>query len=299
MMWRRGFRQFHMPDLSAALLLASVDPTTSEEDESIYEAVVADARHVPVRWSGVYEQSNEITLKDVLRGPYPNVRMNRAQFRYYLPATPCSASRALLAQLREPDLRLRSRVHLFQVRDDVDSEYYLGAHVVVSGSYNHVVLHLLRDQPDREHIRREVRERPCRRLAESIVRAVVPSSHRVRSDMFDAVYGVRALPVDGRQYREKVADSDVGDLLSADVGRSLRVTWRVVLMEGGCTSASRENVLREKCRALRDVCMQRVVLVRVGSRGEVTFRDFCVSVETEREYVTREELRRNLFPERI
>ncbi|KAK3236083.1 hypothetical protein CYMTET_41739 [Cymbomonas tetramitiformis] len=285
-----------MPDLSGALLLASRDGSTDPcDDDALYEAVVADARHVPIRWNGLYGSTREMTLKDVVRGPYPNVRINRAQFRYHLPANACAASRALLAQLKEPDIRKRSRVHLFQVRDDADSEYYLGAHVVVSGSHGHIVLHLLRDQSERDNIKREYRERPQHRLAESIVRSVVPPRHAVRSDLFDAVHGVRALPSNDRLYREKIVDSDVGDVLSADIARSVRITWRVVNMDTIQRSNEREFAIRDKCRVLRDVCMQRVVLVRIDATGTVTFRDFSDRLESEREHTTREGLARSLF----
>ncbi|KAK3246133.1 hypothetical protein CYMTET_44354 [Cymbomonas tetramitiformis] len=262
-----------------------------------FGALVADARHVPSRWHGLYERTGEITLKDVIRGPYPNAYINRVQFRYHLPANPCAASRALLSQLKESNVRKRARVHLFQIREDANSEYYLGAHVVLSGNHRYVVLHLLAEQSECAHIRRKHYASPGRDLAELIVRSVVPADHEVRSDIFDAVHGVRASPANGRSYREIVQESGVGDVLSANVGRCQRITWRAVFTDDCSSPDDRFHRIRDQCRSLRDVCMQRVVLIQIDKKGAITFRDFGGREEAERDHVARDSLTAALFHE--
>ncbi|KAK3255184.1 hypothetical protein CYMTET_35657 [Cymbomonas tetramitiformis] len=269
-----------MPDFSALSCLAFGDDVRDVPLE-------ADPRHCPRTWCGRYERTNELSLKEVAAGcrdcDRSMVRIDNVQVRYRLPEYECAASRALLRQLQQPDVRRRDRVHLFWQRDE--QTQYLGAHVIVSGGASHVVLHLLRAQPDRMHVARRSSPRLDQLAVENLVRSLVPSGHVVRVDA----------SVEGSEPDlGEAVDIRVMCVCSADVRRCHRVTWRFLLQDDSEEGGIREWRQRVRCRALRDALLQRVVLVRArvddANTQIVSFRDFSDDDLAEREHESRNTL---------
>ncbi|KAK3235538.1 hypothetical protein CYMTET_2837 [Cymbomonas tetramitiformis] len=267
-----------MPDFSALSCLASCENNPKPP-------LIADPRHVPRSWCGIYERTNELSLKEVIAGGHGDrdrsiVRIDHVRVRYCLPPHGGLASRDLLRQLDERDLRQRDRVHLFR------DSYYLGAYVVVGGDSSHVVLHLLRSQPDRVHIARRALPKLDQLDAERIVRSLVPSEHAVRVDA----------PVTNSETNSQETEDDLHaiSVCSADVRRGRRVTWRFVLRDHSEESDIREWRQQIRCRAIRDALLQRVVLIRVRVDDEdvriVNFRDFSDREASEREHDNRDTL---------
>ncbi|KAK3284214.1 hypothetical protein CYMTET_8119 [Cymbomonas tetramitiformis] len=271
-----------------------------------------------------------ILLKDSGRGRYPNARIDATRFKYCLPATdtPRDVCGRLVRDAKRVDVAQRTIVHLFSVREvrgvmseaaQTSREYYMGAHVVVginlSSIPRFVVLQRLREQrrslerflcPSAKQPRGEqdaeegsAVESPAERLRRRedaaralFLRAVAeakPKSHTAQVDA-TAIDSMRACPNADSRYRDAVPEREMHDAITGDLRRGQRVTWCCALAPDAGVRAG----LMQRCRALRDVGLHRVVAVLLPiteNAAEATvdaceYVDFDASRETETQRLT-------------
>lgn len=231
------------------------------DDNEVWDSIRANPDAVPRNWCQA-QTDGSIILKDVAnRGTYKNVLLDPLTFVYELPIRPrpddAAACDRLLHEAHNANKTIE--VRLFSVANAFD--HYLGEWVVddhtLSPSRNFVTLKRLKDQSPVLAKAYRINKRPRSR---SEARHLTTLSHllpgwRIAHEP-EAAVGLDQPMVSGGKRNEFAGDSYTHDYVAASPRGCRRLC-----VESKFNRAGLDEEAMQKCRALRDSALSRVVAV--------------------------------------